>query len=116
MKKNYYYLIILLAITPCIAFTQQNREQVDSTTVERSNQPPSSVTSGGGKSANVDASDAGAQRPIFLKTENISTFGGFSSKIYYDDNPFSATENILSNQKDAVWSNTAYVGAGLGRG
>ena len=31
--------------------------------------------------------DAGAQRPIFLKTENISAFGGVDSKIYYDDNP-----------------------------
>ena len=69
--------------------------QVDSTTVERSNQPPSSVTSGGDNSANVDASDAGAQRPIFLKTENISTFGGFSSKIYYDDNPFSAKRKVF---------------------
>ena len=67
-----------MAIAPFIA-----NAQVDSTTVERKNQPPSSVTSGEGSETNVDASDAGSQRPIFLKTENISAFGGFDSKIYY---------------------------------
>lgn len=111
MKNQNNYLMALIAIMPSITFAQ-----VDSTTVERSNQPPSSVTSGNGSSANVDASDTGAQRPIFLKTEKISAFGGISSRIYYDDNPFSTQkDSVLSSQKDAVWSNTAYVGAGLGQ-
>ena len=64
----------------------------------------------------LSESDTGAQRPIFLKTEKISAFGGISSRIYYDDNPFSTQkDSVLSSQKDAVWSNIAYVGAGLGQ-
>ena len=114
MKNKNNYLMALIAIIPCITFAQQNKAQVDSTTVERSNQPPSSVTSGNSSSANVDASDTGAQRPIFLKTENITAFAGLDSKIYYDDNPLSAN-NELSKFKDAVWSNTAYFGAGFGQ-
>ena len=111
MKLNKLKLSVAIAIAPFIA-----NAQVDSTTVERKNQPPSSVTSGEGSETNVDASDAGSQRPIFLKTEHISAFGGFDSKIYYDDNPFSTQKSsVLSSQKDAVWSNTAYVGAGLGQ-
>jgi hypothetical protein len=109
MKNKNNYLMALIAIMPSITFAQ-----VDSTTLERSNQPPSSVTSGNGSSANVDASDTGAQRPIFLKTENITAFAGLDSKIYYDDNPLSAN-NELSKFKDAVWSNTAYFGAGFGQ-
>jgi hypothetical protein len=102
MKNQNNYLMALIAIMPSITFAQ-----VDSTTLERSNQPPSSVTSGNGSSANVDASDTGAQRPIFLKTEKITAFGGISSRIYYDDNPFSTQkDSVLSSQKDAVWSNT----------
>ena len=111
MKTNKLKLMAFFATAPSILFAQ-----VDHTTIERSNQPPSAITSAEGVNANVDTSDAGAQRPIFLKTENVSVFGGVDSKIYYDDNPLSTQKNsILRSQKDAVWSNTAYLGAGLGQ-
>lgn len=107
--------LALLAISPTISFAQADRDKVDPTTLDRGNQPPSSVTSGSRSSANAKASDAGAQRPIFLKTQEISTFGGFDSKIYYDDNPFRTSGTVISQYKDAIWSNTAYLGAGLGQ-
>jgi hypothetical protein len=110
MKTKINNLVALLVAAPSILFAQ-----VDSTTIERNNQPPSAVTSTDGNNANVDASDAGAQRPIFLKTENISAFGGVDSKIYYDDNPMRTSGTVLSSVKDAIWTNTAYLGAGLGQ-
>jgi len=112
MKNNIIKLAAIIAAAPSIIFAQQ--KEVDSTTIERNNQPPSSVTSTDGNNANVDTTDAGAQRPIFLKTENISAFGGIDSKIYYDDNPM-RSGTVLSNHKDAIWTNTAYLGAGLGQ-
>jgi hypothetical protein len=60
MKTKINNLVALLVAAPSILFAQ-----VDSTTIERNNQPPSAVTSTDGNNANVDASDAGAQRPIF---------------------------------------------------
>lgn len=109
MNINTLKLAVLVSTAPLILGAQ-----VDPTTVDRNNLPPSSVTSNTESNANVDASDAGAQRPIFLKTENISAFGGINSRIYYDDNPFSTQKgNVLGSQKDAIWTNTAYLGASL---
>jgi len=69
MKNNIIKLAAIFAAAPSIIFAQ-----VDSTTIERNNQPPSSVTSSDGSNANVETTDSGAQRPIFLKTENISAW------------------------------------------
>ena len=82
----------------------------DKTTIERNNQPPTGVSQNEGKNSNVDSTDAGAQRPIFLKTENISAFAGFDSKYLYRNNPFSAGSK-LSYFETAMWLNTAYAGA-----
>ena len=84
--------------------------QPDATVTERNNQPPSSVTSGDNNNANVDASDAGAQRPIFLKTSKVNPFAGFDSKYLYRNNPLSAADK-LDFIETAMWMNTAYVGA-----
>ncbi len=40
------------------------------------------------KDANVDASDAGAQRPIFLKTTSISPFAGLIQNTYTEIIPY----------------------------
>ena len=66
MKKKLYFAAFILSITGLLsAQTRCNGW------LERNNQPPSSVTSGDNNNANVDASDAGAQRPIFLKTPQM---------------------------------------------
>ena len=59
--------------------------------------------------ANVDSSDAGAQRPIFMKTENISVFGEIS-KYLYRNNPLSSADK-LSRVETAMFINTVFAGA-----
>ena len=61
---NLYHEKIILAAF-ILSITGLLSAQPDATVTERNNQPPSSVTSGDNNNANVDASDAGAQRPIF---------------------------------------------------
>ena len=61
----------MFATLPTLMFAQTGP---DATTIERNNQPPAAVSNADTNNANVDASDAGAQRPIFLKTDNISAF------------------------------------------
>lgn len=86
-------------------------QAVDPTVTERPTVPPASVANpGSGNAANVDATDAGAQRPIFLKTENISTFAGFDTKYLYKDNPLSSADKI-NFIETAMWMNTVYGGA-----
>ena len=77
MKVKNIRIVALFAILPSMIFAQTGP---DATTIERNNQPPAAVANGGGDNAKVDASDAGAQRPVFLKTENVSAFAGFDSK------------------------------------
>ena len=63
-------------------------QKLDQTTRDFDGAPPSSVSSG--KSSDNDsigASDTGAQRPIFLNTEQISAFAGFDTKVTYRSNP-----------------------------
>jgi hypothetical protein len=96
----------LFSTLPTLMFGQQP----DATVTERNNQPPTAVTSGEKNNANVDASDAGAQRPIFLKTTNISPFAGLDSKYLYRNNPLSAADK-LDFIETAMWMNTAYAGA-----
>jgi outer membrane scaffolding protein for murein synthesis (MipA/OmpV family) len=107
MKVKNIIIVALLAILPSMIFAQT---RPDATTIERNNQPPATVANGGGDNAKVDASDAGAQRPIFLKTENVTGFAGFDSKYLYRNNPFSAG-NKLAYLETAMWLNTAYAGA-----
>jgi hypothetical protein len=73
--------------------------------------PPAAVANpSSGNAANVDASDAGAQRPIFLKTENISTFAGLDSRYLYRENPLSSADK-LTFIETAMWINSFYGGA-----
>ncbi len=98
-------LAVLLSVMPLFLAAQP-----DATVTERNNQPPSSVTTGENNIANVDSSDAGAQRPIFLKTTNVSPFAGLDSKYLYRNNPLSAADKI-DFIETAMWMNTAYAGA-----
>ena len=85
--------------------------QRDATVTDRPTQPPSSVTNNSGdQNTNIESSDSGAQRPIFLKTENITAFGGLDSRYLYRNNPLSSSES-LSFIETAMWINTAYLGA-----
>jgi hypothetical protein len=69
--------------------------------------------SGGKPAEGVNASDAGAQRPVKLKKKGVSTFFGYSSKYFYRSNPLMASGK-LSQQKTAMWTNAFFAGAGLG--
>jgi hypothetical protein len=106
MNINLLKFAALLSTLPTLMFAQQP----DATVTERNNQPPTAITSGENKDANVDTSDAGAQRPIFLKTTSISPFAGLDSKYLYRNNPLSAADK-LDFIETAMWMNTAYAGA-----
>ena len=69
-------------------------QQPDATVTERKSQPPTAVTNGEKNDAKVDTSDAGAQRPIFLKTTSISPFAGLDSKYLFRTNPLSAADKL----------------------
>ena len=107
MNVKYILSAALFATLPSLMHAQTGP---DATTIERNNQPPAAVSNADTNDANIDASDAGAQRPIFLKTENISAFAGFDSKYLYRNNPFSAGDK-LAYFETAMWLNTAYAGA-----
>jgi hypothetical protein len=77
MNVKYILSAALVATLPSLMHAQTGP---DATTVERNSQPPTSITSGDNQNDKVDASDAGAQRPIFLKTEKISGFAGLDSR------------------------------------
>ena len=109
MKINYIKLVAVCATLPTLMFAQKPVTR-DATITDRNNQPPSAVTSEEKSKTNVDASDAGAQRPIFLKTTNVSPFAGLDSKYFYRNNPLSAPGK-LDFIETAMWMNTAYVGA-----
>ena len=109
MNTKYIKLIALFATLPTLLFAQQPGT-LDATVTERGTQPPAVVTDEGSEKANVDASDAGAQRPIFLKTQKISPFAGIDSKYLYRNNPLSSSDK-LSFIETAMWMNTAYAGA-----
>jgi hypothetical protein len=99
-------ILTLFAISSSSVLAQA----VDPTVTERPTVPPASVANpGSSNAANVDVSDAGAQRPIFLKTENISSFAGFNSKYQYKDNPLSSADKI-NFIETAMWMNTVYGG------
>lgn len=98
--------LAIIAVSPTLLCAQQR----DATVTERPTAPPSSITSPNSDSANVDSSDAGAQRPIFMKTENISVFGGAESKYLYRNNPLSSADK-LSRVETAMFINTLFAGA-----
>jgi hypothetical protein len=60
----------------------------------------------------VGASDTGAQRPIFLNTEQISAFAGFDTKVLYRSNPLTLSGD-LTQTKTGIWQNSFYGGASL---
>ena len=90
----------------------QNVNQ-DQTTRNFDKAPPATVSSGNSNSnGNVGASDTGAQRPIFLNTEQISAFAGFDTKYFLRTNP--TTKSGTSKYAPSyVWQNSFYGGASL---
>jgi hypothetical protein len=101
----------LSAILTASLLSALNAQKRDATVTERQNQPPESVTNNTSTpKTEIESSDAGAQRPIFQKTENISAFGGLDSRYLYRNNPLSSSET-LSFIETAMWINTAYLGA-----
>ena len=63
-------------------------QKIDQTTRNFDGAPPSSLSSSeSSNTPKIGASDAGAQRPIFLSSEQISAFAGFDSKVTYRSNP-----------------------------
>jgi hypothetical protein len=106
MKINSIKFLATIALFPTLLCAQQR----DATITERPIAPPSSVTLPNGDNTNVDATDAGAQRPIFMKTENISVFGGAESKYLYRNNPLSSADK-LSRVETAMFINTIFAGA-----
>ncbi len=88
-------------------------QKIDQTTRNFDGAPPSSVTSGkSGGNQGVGASDTGAQRPIFLNTEQISAFAGFDTKVVYRSNPLTLSGD-LTQTKTGIWQNSFYGGASL---
>ena len=108
MNMKYKKYLAVIAILPTLLSAQER----DATVTERPTAPPSSITTPNGDNTKVDSSDAGAQRPIFMKTENISVFGGGESKYLYRNNPLSSADK-LSFVETAMFINTVFAGASL---
>jgi hypothetical protein len=88
-------------------------QKIDQTTRDFDGAPPSSVSSGKSSNNNgIGASDTGAQRPIFLNTEQISAFAGFDTKVTYRSNPLTLSGDLTQN-KTGIWQNTFFGGASL---
>jgi hypothetical protein len=87
-------------------------QKIDQTTRDFNGAPPSSVSSKSSGSRGISASDTGAQRPVFLKTEQISAFAGFDTKVTYRSNPLTLTGD-LTQAKTGIWQNTFFGGASL---
>ena len=102
--KSLALLVVVLAST-------LSAQQRDATVTNRQTQPPETVTNNAtAQNTEIESSDAGAQRPIFQKTQSISAFGGLDSRYLYRNNPLSSSET-LSFIETAMWINTAYLGA-----
>jgi len=101
-----FFLSLLLAM---FAFGQK----IDQTTRSFDGAPPSSVSS---KNTNngqgIGASDTGAQRPVFLDTDQISAFAGFDTKVTYRSNPLTLSGD-LTQTKTGIWQNSFFGGASL---
>ena len=88
-------------------------QEIDQTTRNFDGAPPSSVTSAkSDASKGMGASDTGAQRPIFLNTDQISAFAGFDTKVTYRSNPLTLGGD-LTQSKTGIWQNTFFGGASL---
>jgi hypothetical protein len=105
MNKKFKKFLATFALFPTLLSAQQL-----SSDSERPTAPPTSITNPSGDDTKVDSSDAGAQRPIFMKTENISVFGGAESKYLYRNNPLSSADK-LSRVETAMFINTLFAGA-----
>ena len=109
MNVKFKKYLATFALFPTLLCGQQPNVP-DPTITDRALAPPSSITTPNGDNTNVDSSDAGAQRPIFMKTENISVFGGAESKYLYRNNPLSSADK-LSRVETAMFINTLFAGA-----
>lgn len=104
--------IILLSLGATLVIAQQ-KPQIDQTTRNLTGNPANAVpSSNSGSGQNIGASDTGAQRPVFLKTEHISAFAGFDTKILYRSNPLTLSGD-MKQSKTGIWQNGFSGGASL---
>ena len=101
-----------IILSTSIAFSAV-AQKIDQTTRNFDGAPPSTVSSSQADgSKGIGASDTGAQRPIFLNTEQISAFAGFDTKVLYRSNPLTLSGD-LTQTKTGIWQNSFYGGASL---
>ncbi len=113
MKHTIKYLIAAISVFEA---TAQNAEQIQARSETADRPDPTAIVqeiSKGAEDVNpTAASDTGAQRPVLLKKNGVSSFFGFDSKYFYRQNPL-ATESS-QKQPTGMWTNTFFGGAGLG--
>jgi len=74
-----------------------NAQSLDQTSIDRTTKkPPLSSSTSSGSSRSVKSSDSGSQRPVLLKTDFLSAFAGYDSKITYRSNPLTLPEAQLN--------------------
>jgi opacity protein-like surface antigen len=117
LKYTWQVSMILASTTTLLAQTlEQTRLEVQSTKqIDKSGvidfAGGSKVT---GDATGVSASDTGMQRPIFLKTSNLSFFGGVTNSINRNSNPLNKETDIdikRDGGHDVTWSKTFSMGA-----
>jgi hypothetical protein len=92
---------------------QQIRDRIEGTDrpVVPAQATGESAASGDNVGNDVAVSDTGAQRPVQLKDNGISSFLGYNSKYFYRSNALSTPDDY---QATGMWTNTFFTGAGLG--
>ena len=116
LKLNIIAFVVFLTVNLVSAQeTKRNLEATDRPIIpaELGKSVNNESSKNGEAAGAVTASDAGAQRPVKVKKNGISTFFGYNSKYFYRSNPLMSGTK-LSNQKTAMWTNTFYSGVGLG--
>tara|TARA_B110000305_G_C19419721_1_gene630161 strand:+ start:405 stop:1403 length:999 start_codon:yes stop_codon:yes gene_type:complete len=120
MKQNLFLSLALMLSSFDVALFGQTDSQVRSRIegTDRPVLPPQATGEGtaaqkGKDSPDVSTSDTGAQRPVQLKENGISSFFGYNTKYFYRSNPL-AQSGTLKQQATGMWTNTFFAGSGLG--
>jgi len=90
-----------------------NAQSLDQTSIDRTTKkPPLSSSTSSGSSRSVKSSDSGSQRPVLLKTDFLSAFAGYDSKITYRSNPLTLPGGSTQS-KTGIWQNNFFGGASI---
>jgi len=119
MNKIRTYSLATILIS-CLSFilnaqnVNERKPEVYQDAVNRVGTTPPNNVSGkqDNNSGSTTASDAGAQRPVFLKTDALSLFAGYDAKITYRSNPLTL-DGDLKQAKTGIWQNSFYGGGSL---